>query len=86
VNRPAAAAVYHARNNHGFVHCHGRAKEGHPMDPRFVNLEDSNERAYWCKFFGVSLERLIEAVKAAGPSAQDVREFLRDVEEGRSSR
>jgi len=56
------------------------------MDPRFVNLEDSNERAYWCKFFGVSLERLIEAVKAAGPSAQDVREFLRDVEEGRSSR
>lgn len=46
------------------------------MDPRFVNLEDSNERAYWCKFFGVSLERLIEAVKIAGPSAQDVRSYL----------
>lgn len=46
------------------------------MDPRFVNLEDANERAYWCKFFGVSLERLITAVKAAGPSAQAVRSYL----------
>jgi len=45
-------------------------------DPRFVNLDDSGERAYWCKFFGVSLERLIEAVKAAGPSAQAVRSYL----------
>lgn len=45
-------------------------------DPRVVNLEDSGERAYWCKFFGVGLERLIEAVKVAGPSAHDVRAFL----------
>jgi len=45
-------------------------------DPRLVNLEDSGERAYWCKFFGVGLERLIEAVKIAGPCAQDVRAFL----------
>ena len=45
-------------------------------DPRLVNLEDAGERAYWCKFFGVGLERLIEAVKVAGPSAQAVREFL----------
>lgn len=45
-------------------------------DPRLVNLEDSGERAYWCKYFGVSLERLIAAVKAAGPSAQAVRSYL----------
>jgi len=45
-------------------------------DPRFVNLEDANERAYWCKYFGVPLERLIEAVKIAGPSSHEVRAFL----------
>lgn len=45
-------------------------------DPRLVNLEDAGERAYWCKFFGVSLERLIVAVKAVGPSAQAVRSYL----------
>ena len=45
-------------------------------DSRIVNLEDAGERAYWCKFFGVSLERLIAAVKAAGPSAQAVRSYL----------
>lgn len=46
------------------------------MDSRLINLEDSGERAYWCKFFDVPLERLIEAVKVAGPSAQTVRSYL----------
>ena len=46
------------------------------LDPRLVNLEDAGERAYWCKFFGVGLDRLIAAVKAAGPSAQAVRSYL----------
>jgi hypothetical protein len=45
-------------------------------DDRLVNLEDAGERAYWCKFYGVGLDRLIEAVKVAGPTAQDVRTFL----------
>ena len=52
------------------------------MDHRLVNLEDAGERAYWCKFFGVRLERLIEAVKVAGPSAQEVRAFLENAREG----
>lgn len=47
-------------------------------DGRLVNLEDAGERAYWCKFYGVGLDRLIEAVKVAGPMAQDVRAFLED--------
>ena len=53
-------------------------------DTRLVNLDDAGERAYWCKFYGVGLERLIEAVKVAGPTAQDVRSFLENQKGGGS--
>lgn len=42
-----------------------------------VNTSESYEVAYWCKKLGCSEAKLKEAVKAVGPMAKDVEEYLR---------
>ena len=41
-----------------------------------INVEDPSELKYWASEFGVSVEELREAAKAAGPMLKDVRERL----------
>ena len=48
-----------------------------PADASRINVHEEYELAYWTKDLGVSRERLLEAVKAAGVSADRVREFLK---------
>ena len=46
-------------------------------DPRTIEIENPVERAYWVKALGVSEAALLEALGAVGPSAQKVKDFLR---------
>ncbi|MBN9409368.1 MAG: DUF3606 domain-containing protein [Burkholderiales bacterium] len=45
-------------------------------DRKFISLEQDYERRDWAKSFGVSEERLTQAVQAVGNSADAVREYL----------
>ena len=45
-------------------------------DPRVIELNGVNERAYWCKALQVSEAKLIEAVGKVGHSVQKVKEWL----------
>jgi len=45
-------------------------------DLRRVNVHEEHELKYWVKEFGVSKERIIEAVYAVGTSAETVRKYL----------
>jgi Protein of unknown function (DUF3606) len=45
-----------------------------PQDARLINL---NEVAYWRKKFGVSAERLAQAVRRVGHSAAAVEEEIK---------
>ena len=47
-----------------------------PADASKVNIHESWELEYWSKHFGVTKERLIQAVKAVGVSADAVRRYL----------
>ena len=47
-----------------------------PQDTTKVNIHESWELAWWSNHFGVTKERLIEAVKAVGTSADAVRRHL----------
>jgi Protein of unknown function (DUF3606) len=48
-----------------------------PADPSRVGLKEDYEREYWMKKFGVSIQPLAEAVRAVGPSAEKVEEYLK---------
>ena len=48
-----------------------------PSDPTRVGLKEQYERQYWMKKFGVSIQTLAAAVRAAGPSAEKVEEYLK---------
>jgi hypothetical protein len=52
-----------------------KTKTGSP-DSKFINVNEDYEVAYWTKEFGVSTEKLKEAVKAAGTSVSAVKEYL----------
>jgi Protein of unknown function (DUF3606). len=45
-------------------------------DPRTIEIDSPSERAFWCKVLNVSEAELIEAVGAAGPAAQKVKDWL----------
>jgi hypothetical protein len=47
-----------------------------PEDATKVNLNESWELDYWSKKFGVTKEKLKEAVKAVGTSAAAVQKYL----------
>lgn len=47
------------------------------QDRARINTGDDSEVTYWSKKFGVSRERLAEAVKKVGNSLQAVRQELR---------
>ncbi|MFS2122856.1 DUF3606 domain-containing protein [Pseudomonas sp. Pseusp97] len=47
-----------------------------PADASRINLNEDYERRYWAEAFGVSEQRLREAVHAVGVSAEAVRQFL----------
>ncbi|MCD1117552.1 DUF3606 domain-containing protein [Chryseobacterium turcicum] len=48
-----------------------------PLDTTRVNVSESWELDHWSKKFGVTKERLKEAVKAVGTSADAVEKYLR---------
>ena len=48
------------------------SKKGRPQDPTRVNVNEESELEYWAERFGVSLERVREAVTKVGESAEDV--------------
>jgi hypothetical protein len=45
-------------------------------DSKLVNASENYEVEYWTKKFGVSAEKLEEAVAAVGNSAEKVEEYL----------
>lgn len=47
-----------------------------PQDATKVNVNESWELNYWSEKFGVTKERLKEAVKAVGTSADAVKKYL----------
>lgn len=55
-----------------------------PDDPRVrsqqerrrIDVSQEHECRYWSERFGVSPERLRQAVKEVGPLAEDVRDYL----------
>lgn len=47
-----------------------------PQDVTKVNVNETWELEYWSKKFGVTKERLKEAVKAVGTSAAEVQKYL----------
>jgi hypothetical protein len=46
------------------------------LDRRLISLSQPYEVRDWCKSLGCSKEELETAVKAVGPSADKVREYL----------
>lgn len=50
--------------------------ERRPQDATKVNVNESWELDYWSKKFGVTKERLKEAVKAVGTSAAAVQKYV----------
>ena len=47
-----------------------------PEDPKQINVNQDWELNLWSKKFGVSKDRIKEAVKAVGPWVKDVKEYL----------
>jgi len=47
-----------------------------PQDPTKINIHESWELEYWSKEFKVSKDRLIQAVKAVGPTVTAVKRHL----------
>lgn len=53
-------------------------KDRGPADAKRINVHESWEVTYWTKALGVTKAELEEAVKAAGVSAEKVREYLKN--------
>jgi hypothetical protein len=47
-----------------------------PEDPDKININQDWELEYWSKKFGVSKQRLINAVESVGVMVEDVRKYL----------
>lgn len=47
-----------------------------PQDRTRINVNEPWEVEYWTKHFGVTEQRLREAVRAVGPGAEAVRQYL----------
>lgn len=50
--------------------------EGAPRDRDRINLGEDRERHEWAQRFGVTEDELKDAVRAAGESANKVRDYL----------
>lgn len=46
------------------------------QDRKRIDVNQEHECRYWSDRFGVSPERLRQAVKEVGPMAEDVRDYL----------
>lgn len=57
-----------------------------PRDPRQVVLGEGYEIAYWSQKFGVSPEKLAEAVKTVGRFSTAVEEYLKNPGPGRETK
>ena len=47
-----------------------------PQDSSRINVHESYELEYWSKHFGVSKEKIREAVQRVGVMVADVRRYL----------
>lgn len=47
-------------------------------DAKRISLKEDYEIAYWTKKFGVSAQKLADAIKVAGPMAKDVEAYFKD--------
>jgi hypothetical protein len=52
-----------------------------PQDRARINIHEVHELRYWTKTLGVSSDLLVSAVRAVGPSADRVREYLKGYQE-----
>lgn len=52
-----------------------KTKPGTP-DRQRIDIEDSDEVRNWCKSLAVTEDQLRDAVKAVGPQAGKVRDYL----------
>ena len=48
----------------------------HPHDGKRIDINDPYEVRNWCAIFGVSEDKLKQAVRAVGDSSKSVREYL----------
>jgi hypothetical protein len=48
-----------------------------PQDAKLISLKEPYEVAYWTHKFGVTKQRLADAVAAVGDSAEHVGEYLK---------
>ena len=53
-----------------------KSKKGKGDDSR-ININESYELQYWSEKLNVSSDELREAVKATGPNADDVTEYIK---------
>ena len=51
-------------------------KRRQPEDPKRINVGEEWELDYWSQDFGVTKERLKQAVRAVGPMVADVKRHL----------
>ncbi|MDD2341365.1 MAG: DUF3606 domain-containing protein [Tolumonas sp.] len=47
-----------------------------PQDPKKINVHESWELEYWSKKFGVTQQKLKDAVKAVGVLVTDVQRYF----------
>lgn len=47
-------------------------------DAKRISLKESYEIAYWTKTFGVTAQKLADAVKKVGPMKTDVEAYFKD--------
>ncbi len=47
-------------------------------DTRVIEFGDPDEFKYWLKYFETSKDELLAAISAVGPSAQDVKSYLKE--------
>ena len=48
----------------------------HPHDSKLIDIKDPSEVKNWCRALGCTKSELKAAVKAVGPSAPEVRQWL----------
>jgi hypothetical protein len=48
-----------------------------PQDPKYINIHEEWELAYWSKELGVTKEKIKEAVNAVGTSVAKVKQYLK---------
>ncbi|MCP3946158.1 DUF3606 domain-containing protein [Herbaspirillum sp.] len=49
-----------------------------PEDPTKVNINQEWELSYWSNKFGISKEKLKEAVEAVGPMVSKIKNWLKN--------